>query len=53
MNFDLKFIVKELNQGYTRDELIEHQIKSDISGVFNDLEAAGKKYIVYILIYML
>ena len=40
MNFDLKFIVKELNQGFIRDEWIEHQIKPDISGVFSDLEAS-------------
>ena len=49
MNFDLNFIVKELNQGFIRDEWIEHQIKPDISGVLSDLEAT-KKYTAYILI---
>ena len=47
MNFDLKFIVKELNQGYTKEQLLDNQIKSDISGVFSDLEAAQKIYKLY------
>ena len=34
MNFDLQFTVKELNQGYTKEQLIEHQIKSELSGIF-------------------
>ena len=47
MNFDLQFIVKELDQGYTKEEFIEHQIKSELSGVFTDLEAAEKLYKMY------
>ena len=47
MNFDLQFIVKELNKGYTKEELIKHQIQSTISGVFTDLEAAQKIYNLY------
>ena len=47
MNFDLQFTVKELNQGYTKQQLIEHLIKSELSGVFTDLEAAKKLYNMY------
>ena len=43
----MQFTVKELNQGYTKEQLIEHQIKSELSGIFTDLEAAEKLYKLY------
>ena len=47
MNFDLQFTVNELNQGYTKEQLIDHQIKSELSGIFTDVEAAKKLYKLY------
>ena len=49
LNFDLNFTTKELNQGYTLEQLQETQIKPEIGllGVFNDLQAAQVVYTLY------
>ena len=48
--FKLSFIQKDMNEGYTDEQLKESQIeaiKDDVEGVYNDLAAARKVYELY------
>jgi hypothetical protein len=49
MGFDLNFTKKEMDQGYTIEQIKEAQITDDENpnGVYNDLEAARKVYKLY------
>jgi len=49
MGFDLNFTKKEMDQGYTIEQIQEAQITDDENpnGVYNDLEAARKVYKLY------